>query len=168
MTIPTLYTHRLILRPYRRADFDAYAALLASPRADHMDGPHDPPVAWAWFTNDIASWGLYGFGHLAVEHQGRLAGFVGASQPPQFPLPEFGWCLMGHAEGQGIAFEAARALLAHVFATTPMTSIVSNIGPENSRSIALAERLGAVPDPDAPRPEGDDCIVYRHSRKDGA
>jgi RimJ/RimL family protein N-acetyltransferase len=39
---------------------------------------------------------------------------------------------------------------------------VSYIDRNNSRSIALAERLGAVPDPDAATPDNSDDLVYRH------
>ena len=41
---------------------------------------------------------------------------------------------------------------------------VSYIDPGNARSIALAERLGARPDPDAPRADPDD-LVYRHTAR---
>lgn len=45
-------------------------------------------------------------------------------------------------------------------------TLVSYIDPANARSIALAERLGARHDPDAPLPEGEtpeETIVYRHT-----
>ncbi|MEL6683349.1 MAG: hypothetical protein AAFQ09_12015, partial [Pseudomonadota bacterium] len=69
--IPTLRTERLVLRPYARGDFDAYASFMGSKRAVHMGGPIDRDKAWTWFTNDIASWPLYGFGTLAMEIDGR-------------------------------------------------------------------------------------------------
>ena len=42
------------------------------------------------------------------------------------------------------------------------TTLVSYVAPGNHRSIRLAERLGAVVDPDAASPEGYDTLVYRH------
>jgi RimJ/RimL family protein N-acetyltransferase len=67
------------------------------------------------------------------------------------------------AEGQGFAFEAARATVAHAFRDLGWDTAVSYIDPDNARSIALAERLGARPDPDA-RPNEPGLLVYRHPR----
>jgi len=166
--IPTLETERLVLRPYRRSDFDAYAALIASARAVHMGGPHDGETAWAWFTNDIAAWTLVGVGCLAIEEDGALAGFVGIVHPPIFPAPECGWGLYDGFTGRGLATEAAGALLSHAWATTDLPSIVSHIASGNAASIRVAERLGAVPDPDAPLPEGWTSLTYRHTRPEAA
>ncbi|BBU58844.1 hypothetical protein KU6B_51090 [Mameliella alba] len=46
------------------------------------------------------------------------------------------------------------------------STLVSYIHPDNTRSRALAERLGAVHDPNAQLPEGEtaqETLVYRHS-----
>ncbi|MEL6574089.1 MAG: GNAT family N-acetyltransferase [Pseudomonadota bacterium] len=160
VTIPTLTTDRLTLRPYRRADFEAYAAMAASPRAIYMDGPMDRAAAWSMFTGDIACWVLQGYGSLTIEVNGRQAGTVGLSFPPHFPEPECGWVLHDGFEGQGYATEAAAALLAHAFATTDLQTAVSYISHDNIASIRVAERLGAQRDDSADRP--DDCLVYRH------
>ena len=61
-----------------------------------------------------------------------------------------------------MAAEAARAVLAHVFGTLGWTTAVSYISPQNARSIALAERLGAVRDAGAAGPAESD-LVFRHS-----
>lgn len=163
--IPTLHTNRLTLRPYRRTDFDAYAAFAASERAIHMDGPVDRDTAWGWFTNDIASWALHGFGTLAIELSGELVGAVGLVHPPHFPEAECGWFLFDGHEGKGYATEAGRAILDHTFATTDLGSIVSYVGPQNVASMKVAEKLGGIVDPNAATPNNDDAIVYRHHRR---
>ncbi len=67
-------------------------------------------------------------------------------------------------EGKGYAFEAANAVLDWAFLTREMPTLVSYIAPQNARSIALAERLGATRDTEAKAPnEGD--LVYRHPRR---
>jgi RimJ/RimL family protein N-acetyltransferase len=164
MTILT--TERLALRPMQRNDFDAYAGFLASERAHWMDGPIDRGRAWTWFTNDVASFPLYGFGSFAVEVDGALAGFTGLVHPPHFPEPECGWFVLDGFVGQGIATEAARAVIAHTFATTQLTSIVSYIAPQNKASVAVALRLGAQLDPTAAKPAEacNGCDVYRHTK----
>lgn len=162
--IPTLKTERLTLRPYQRSDFDTYAAFMGSDRAVHMGGPIDRNKAWTWFTNDTASWALYGFGTLAIELDGKLAGGAGLVQPPDFPEPECGWFVFDGFTGMGLAEEAGRAMLDHTFATTDLPSIVSYIGESNTASIHVAEKLGAVHDPDAKTPDYEGTLVYRHMR----
>jgi RimJ/RimL family protein N-acetyltransferase len=47
-----------------------------------------------------------------------------------------------------------------------LTTLVSYMDPENHASAAVARRLGAVPDPDAPRqpgPENEADLVFRHT-----
>ncbi len=162
--IPTLYTDRLVLRPFARDDFDAYAAFMGSDRAIHMDGPISKDKAWDWFTNDIATWALYGFGSLVITENGQFAGSTGMIHPPHFPEPECGWFLRDGFTGRGLAQEAARVMIDYTFATTPLQSIVSYIGRENTGSIRVAQALGAIHDPHAATPKGDDCLVYRHTK----
>ncbi len=70
-------------------------------------------------------------------------------------------------EGNGIATEAARACVAHAYDTLGWDTVVSYIDPDNARSIALAERLGATLDtqatpPTRKDPDATDALVYRH------
>ncbi len=161
--IPTLTTQRLVLRPYDRADFETYAAMLASPRAKYMGGPISAEIAWGWFANDIAGWALYGIGCLAIVKDGELAGFAGLVHPAHFPEIECGWGLYDGFTGQGIATEAAHAILSHAFAATDLTSVVSHVDHQNHASQKIAERIGGSVDPDAATPFGDSNITYRHT-----
>lgn len=162
--IPTLHTNRLILRPYQRSDFDTYAAFMASDRAEYMDGPLDREKAWTWFTNDVATWALYGFGTLAIEMDGQLAGGVGLVHPPHYPEPECGWFVFDGFTQRGVAVEAGRAMIDHTFATTDLQTIVSYISAANAPSIRVAESLGAVLDSNAASPDEQGTVVYRHTR----
>lgn len=167
--IPVLKTERLTLRGARRSDFDAFAAMLATDRARYMGGPFDRSGAWGLFVSTLAHWPLDGFGAWMIvdRKSGALLGDVGFSQPLRFPEPEMGWTLIAAAEGKGIATEAATAALDWYWANTDAPSVVSYIDPGNTRSRALAEKLGASHDPDAPLPEGetaDETMVYRHRR----
>jgi RimJ/RimL family protein N-acetyltransferase len=163
---PTLATQRLVLRPIRLADFEPYAALLASDRARYMDGPHDRAKAWAWFTGDVAGWQLFGRGALSVEvaESGKLAGQVGFGTGGDFPEVELGWFLHEGFEGHGFATEACAALRGWGFGPGGLETFVSYIDPDNRPSRRLAERLGAAVDPGAATPNGDPTLVYRHRR----
>jgi RimJ/RimL family protein N-acetyltransferase len=161
--IPTLQTARLLLRPPQEADFAAYAALMASRRSVYMGGPFDTAAAWGMFCNDVAQWHLYGHGALMIERRsdGECVGQVAINHGPLFPEKELGWLLYDGYEGNGYAVEAAAVLRDWAFGTRGLTTLVSYFDPANARSIAVARRLGAVPDPAAARQDPDD-VVYRH------
>ncbi|WP_240230808.1 GNAT family N-acetyltransferase [Devosia lacusdianchii] len=163
--IPTLTTERLILRPPVFADFPAYEALMASPRATYMGGPYDTFRAWGLFCHDIACWQLFGHGALMIELQstGECIGQVGINHGPLFPEKELGWLLYEGNEGHGYAVETARALRDWAFDVRGLTTLVSYFDPANSRSLGVATRLGAVHDPLAPRQDPED-LVFRHPR----
>ncbi len=162
---PLLHTARLVLRPMGPGDFPAYAAFMASPRAAFMGGPYDTRAAWGIFCHDAAGWALFGHGALMIEADGVTVGQVGISHGPLFPEPELGWLLYDGHERQGYATEAAAALRAHALAAG-LPSLVSYTDAENYASQAVAQRLGAVLDPDAvPQDAGD--LVWRHPVKGG-
>ena len=164
MNAPALTTERLTLRPHDMGDFDAYAALMQSDRATHMGGPFTPLQAWQWFASDVAQWPLKGCGALAVTEtaSGRVVGQVILNDLPHFPERELGW--MAFVEGQGYLTEAAACLRSYAFDDLGWPTLVSYIDRDNVRSIALAERLGACLDADAPRPDPED-LVYRHPKE---
>lgn len=164
MDIPTLTSERLILRPPVMADFAAYEALMASPRSSGMGGPFDTRAAWGLFCHDIALWHLFGHGALMIDLRdtGECVGQVGINHGPLFPEKELGWLVYDGHEGQGYASEAARALKHWAFAVRGLETLISYIDQNNSRSIAVAERLGGVRDPDAVRQDPED-LVYRYS-----
>jgi RimJ/RimL family protein N-acetyltransferase len=161
--IPKLMTERLVLRAPVADDFPAYARLLASPRAKGMGGPHTLRAAWGMFCHDVAVWPLFGHGALMIDLRatGECVGQVGINHGPLFPEKELGWLVYEGHEGRGYATEAAAALRDWAARTLGLDRLVSYIDPENSRSIAVAERLGAALDPDAPKQDPDD-LVYRH------
>ena len=163
--IPTLTTKRLHLRAPRPTDFDGYKDVRMGPRAKYLGGgPCALPDAYRAFAAAAGAWILHGHGGWAIEETdtGDFCGIVDITQPPHFPEIELGWVLVEAAEGRGIAFEAATAARDWAFTERKVPTLVSYIDGDNLRSIALAERLGAVRDDGADRPDPED-IVYRHS-----
>lgn len=161
---PVLETERLTLRAPRLADFDAMAAFMASERARFVGGPNTLGQAWRSFGHVVGHWALRGFGLFvyADKTTGAPLGATGPWYPADWPERELGWTLWDPAnEGRGFAFEAARAARDHAYSTLGWTTAVSYIDPENTRSIALAERLGATRDDAAARPHPED-LVFRH------
>ena len=150
------------------SDFAPLGELFMSERSIYMGGTIDCKKLWYWVAGEVGSWSLQGFGSWGIEtRDGAFVGQVGINKPSHFPEVELGYLIMPAFEGKGIAFEAAQAARAWAFDARSLETFVSYIDPKNARSIALAERLGSVIDPDGSLPDGetaDETVVYRHRR----
>ncbi|MFQ5567549.1 MAG: GNAT family N-acetyltransferase [Paracoccaceae bacterium] len=162
--IPVINTERLTLRAPRVEDFEHYAAFFASDRAELERGRCDRAGAWKEFSTVAGQWLLRGYGGFSIEDRatGDYLGEVGVFHEDSYPEPELGWMVVAAAEGRGIAHEAALAARGWAYRALGLTTLVSYIDSRNTRSIRLAERLGATRDDSAARPESGDCLVYRH------
>lgn len=163
-------TERLVPRAPQARAIDAYMAFLTGPRAARVGGPVDRRAAWRSFDHMIGHWVMRGYGMFIIERKdtGGAIGFAAPWFPEGWPEPELGWTLFaGAAEGKGCAFEAASAARDFIFCDLGWDTVVSYIRPGNDRSAAVARRLGAVPDPDAPQGEGDPDWICRHPRPEG-
>jgi RimJ/RimL family protein N-acetyltransferase len=160
---PIIETDRLLLREPIIEDWPSFAELMASDRASYMGGPFSLGAAWGVFCHGIALWRLFGVGNLSIELRTskQYLGQIEINQGFRFPEPELGWQLNAEAEGKGYAFEAAVAMRDWAFQERKLTTLVSYIDPDNSRSMRLAERLGAKIDVYARKQDPGD-LVYRH------
>ena len=140
-----LKTERLVLRGPETDDVEHIIAFYAdAERSKGFGGPIARDEAWRWFASVIGHWHMRGYGFWTVTLDGVPAGFVGIWYPEGWPEPELGWLVFEGFEGKGIAYEAALAVRTHAYTKMGFTTMSSNIVPGNVRSVALAERLGAV------------------------
>ena len=167
--IPTLETERLILRAPQAGDFDALAAFMSSDRARFVGGPVTlRRDIWRILSNIAGHWVLRGFGLWAIVPKAdyNAIGVTGGWRPETWPEREIGWSLWNTgAEGKGYAHEATAAARAHLYDHMGWTTAVSYINPNNTRSAALAKRLGCTIDKTAQPPHDDaygPCNVFRH------
>ena len=143
-----LRTPRLVLRQWREADRDSFAALNADPDvAWDLGGPLSRAESDAKFDRYVATFARHGFARWAIEDaEGRFAGYAGVmpSSPDHTlrPHAEIGWRLARAAGGKGYATEAARAALRDFFARTGFAEVLSYTSFDNARSQAVMERLG--------------------------
>jgi RimJ/RimL family protein N-acetyltransferase len=142
-----LETERLLLRPFRDGDIDAYAAMCADPEVMRYVGDRgilSRDDAWRQMAMLVGHWQLRGFGMWAVEERatGTFIGRVGLHFPDGWPDREVAWALARSHWGKGYALEAARAAVAQAFGLLHWQRATSLIDPANRRSIHLAERLG--------------------------
>jgi RimJ/RimL family protein N-acetyltransferase len=166
MMVPVIETPRLTLRPMRADDFATYAAEVRSDRTKWMGGPYDLKGAWGMFCHDLVGWSLYGMGSLMIDRRdtGETAGQVQINNGPLYPETELGWLLYEGHEGHGFATEAAASLRDWAFRERGLATLVSYVNPANRASARVAERLGGVSDPDAPRQPGDEAdLVFRYA-----
>lgn len=160
--IPTLTTERLTLRDPREADFDAMLAFNDSPRSAYVGGGSDRQKVWRALLSNIGHWALRGYGFYSVETRaGQFIGRVGVIYHDGWYAPELAWHLFDGFEGQGYAFEAALAARADYHARITSQPPVSVIAVTNSRSEALARRLGATLETTLNDEKGHDH-VWRH------
>lgn len=165
LIIPTVETERLRLRAPEWSDFDAFAAFRMSDRTAHLGGPCTRTQAFDKLGEIIGHWHLRGYGRwmVADKNTNEPIGVVGCFFPDDWPEPEIAWSVFEGAEGKGIAQEAARATLKFAYTALGWTTAISCTTPENTRSQALALRLGATREDDFKTRDGMVLQVFRHA-----
>lgn len=171
VTVATLETERLRLRPWTATDREPFAALNADPEVVRWigDGRALDTASSDQLVDRIEEhWRARGFGLWAVEERssGAFVGFAGLAVPwflpAVLPAVEVGWRLARSVWGRGYATEAGAAALGHAFGDLQLAEVIATIFPENLRSVRVAERLGmAFTDLRAHPSAGRDIAIYR-------
>ncbi|QFT57866.1 Acetyltransferase (GNAT) family protein [Sulfitobacter sp. THAF37] len=163
--IPMIETERLRLRAPKLDDLPALTAFFASARSHFVGGPREAYDARRGMMAVFGNWALCGFGmwYIADRDSDAFLGATGILNGPDWDEPELAWYVTEAAEGHGIAFEATQAARAHAAQHLGLDRIVSYPAPENTRSIALATRLGAVFEREGML-MGEAMHVYRHPK----
>jgi len=165
---PTLTTARLELRGPQKRDLAAFSAwVTGSERMAAVGGQGTAGHAWRGFIAGIGHWQWHGYGFFTVTERatGFAAGRVGIINHADWPAPELAWHMFDGFEGRSYAFEAACAVRDWAGRTLGLAPLISMIEPANTRSLALATRLGAIEDR---REVVDDenVILFRHLHHD--
>lgn len=166
LSIPVIETEDLILRGPRESDFEAFAAFGASERSRFVGGPFPRFRSWGGFLATYGHWALRGYGMWMVEERatGATAGRIGFIFNDGWDDPELGWHIFDGFEGKGHAYQAAHAARAHGAQHFGLDGVISYIDPANTRSLRLAERLGAQYERDG-EVAGHPCQVWRHPQQ---
>lgn len=161
--VPTLTTTRLTLVPpdashealYRRFYTDADAS-----RA--YGGPLTPAAASDRLAHDAEAWSRQGFGVWVLRRTDRrdFVGVCGFWQGPGWPR-ELTWWLLPEARGEGLAYEASGAAVAHAYRHLGWDSVETYMNDENGAARALVLKLGGVAIRRQAFPDGLERHVYR-------
>jgi ribosomal-protein-alanine N-acetyltransferase len=142
-----LYTVRLHLQPYRLSDIDALHQLWTDPAVrkylwDDKVIPRERAAEVV--TASLADWSMHGYGqwtiHTLDNHE--LIGFCGFRAAEEDKPPELLYGLAPAYWGQGLATEAAQAVLRYGFERLNFTRVWAATDPPNLASVRVLERLG--------------------------
>jgi RimJ/RimL family protein N-acetyltransferase len=144
-------TSRLILRRPRLDDAEPFAAVNADPEVARFvsaSGPLARAESDLLLRKMIEHWDDHGFGlwMADVRATGELAGFVGLAHPGTLAAlaheVEIGWRLGRAHWGQGLATEGGAEAVRIAFEERRLERLVCIIAAENTRSLAVARKLG--------------------------
>lgn len=146
-------TERLVLRRHRLADAQRWAGIQSHTEVrTFLNWPKRDLEASRQHLRDRTRharlWQTGDFLALAIELDGRLVGDVSLhlrTVAADKRSAEIGWLLDPAHSGHGYATEAARAMLDVAFTQLRARSVIAEMDCRNTRSIALASRLGFRP-----------------------
>ncbi len=147
MTIPTIQTLRLTLRPLSEADTDDLFPIFNGEGVLRYFPNPNPPTrerVERFIRHQIAHWEQFGYGHWGVEltASSELMGWAGLQFLPETGETEVAYMLGKPYWGQGYGTEAARRALDYGFATLGLRQIIALVHPDNAASNHVIEKLG--------------------------
>jgi len=146
---PKLMTERLVLRGPEQDDLPEFTRFMTSAPSMKAQGETiTAQQAWFGCLTGIGHWHWHGFGFFTLVEQqtGQPVGRVGLIKHSDWPDIELAWHLFEGSEGKGFATEAAIAVKKWAREDLGLEKLYSYIDCGNTRSHAVARRLGAVTD----------------------
>jgi RimJ/RimL family protein N-acetyltransferase len=146
MTIPTLETPSLVLRPWKQEDAETLYQILQEP--DILK--YFPPTVFTlektqrYINHQLDHWRERGYGHWAValKKDLKVVGWNGLEFLPETGEDEVAYLLSHHAWGHGYATEAAQAAVRFGFESAGLKAVIGLVHPENIGSIRVLEKCG--------------------------
>jgi RimJ/RimL family protein N-acetyltransferase/catechol 2,3-dioxygenase-like lactoylglutathione lyase family enzyme len=146
MTLPALTTARLRLRQLAEADREDVVKVFSDPEMSRFFAADfaDPAAANAMVDRRLGYRGPAGQGHWVIECDGEVVGVAHLRPSSELPggVPELGYYVASAHAGQGLATEAARALLDHGLGELGLPAIWALVHERNTASRKIAGRLG--------------------------
>lgn len=150
--VPVIETDRLRLRGHRADDHEPAIDIWTREEVyRHITGAAlTGPEVWQRLLRYSGLWDFLGYGYWAVEDRttGQYIGQMGFAdfkrglEGVETGLPEAGWVLHPDWTGRGLAAEGMAAACRWLDEAGAWDKSLCIIGPDNVRSIHLAEKLG--------------------------
>ncbi|MBX2802791.1 MAG: GNAT family N-acetyltransferase [Myxococcales bacterium] len=146
-----LQTERLTIRRLTDGDVDALFTVYGDAEAMRWvdDGQPIPfEDCGRWIEITLRNYATRGYGMFALElrHTPGVCGFMGLVHPGSQPDAELKYALRREVWGQGLATEAAAALLQYGTTTFGLTRIIATIAPQNLASRRVLLKVGMQPE----------------------
>lgn len=141
--VATLTTSRFTLRALERGDCTALWPTLSDVQQCRYlsRGPFaSEQELWDW----LAQPGWPGRTWIAEDGAGRVVGRFVAVPGHEEGVEELGYITCRAHQGQGVARECTRAVIAHLFAQEGARKLTAEVDPRNAASVGLLESLGFV------------------------
>lgn len=135
-----LKTARFTLRPLRCSDAAALFPTLSDPaQCLYLTRPafESEEELWGWLSDP--DWN--GRTWIAEDGDGRVAGRFVAHPAHTDGVEEIGYIVCVDRQGEGVARECTRALIAHLFASGTR-KLIAEVDTRNTASVRLLDRLG--------------------------
>ena len=147
MSLPTLTTQRLVLRPYTLVDAPEVNRLVGDRRiADttlNIPYPYDESMAEAWIATHAEAAEHGDSVTLAItEKDGSLVGAVALAITRAHQRAELGYWIAVPYWGRGYATEAAAAMVDYAFGTLGLRRVVAHCLTRNVGSARVMEKVG--------------------------
>ncbi len=147
MNSPRIETARLLLRPYTRDDLDALHRLWTGPDVRRYlfdDEILARQSVAAEIEHSLACFERHGFGQWAMFLKGHhaLIGFCGYRSFHDPPEVQLIYGLAPDHWGQGLASEAARAMIRYGFETLGFDEIIASADAPNEASFRVMKKAG--------------------------
>ncbi len=143
----TIYTNRLILRPYTIQDFDALHSVLSDRfTMRYWPEPFTAEQTMRRIEKSLSTYEKNGFGKFAVElkESGKLIGDCGITLVEIEGKVEnnLGYIIHHDFHGNGYGTETAKACVSYAFVDLQLERLTANMTANNKASIRVAEKLG--------------------------
>lgn len=140
-----LETERLILRPMQSADLDKIFAIRSDAEMMRLiKPPENIELTKRWLNYVSSRWKTEKIGFRAVVHKQKscVIGWCGLWKLPETDETEIGYAIHKDFQRQGLAVEAAFAVLVEGFEKLGASRIVAIAMPENTASHRVMEKIG--------------------------
>ncbi|ABC31537.1 Acetyltransferase, including N-acetylases of ribosomal protein [Hahella chejuensis KCTC 2396] len=157
-------TSRLILRPIESTDLPFFKDFLSCPVSTRFlpnEGPYSPEQIASYVRNRVEHW-KHGFGSFMIigKSSTEYVGYVGVEESPFAGCFDLRYGVARDHAGHGFAKEAAIACIEYALGREEFDQVYGVSKEENQASVAILQKLGMTPAPDARLYDADGLLTF--------